>query len=157
MGETRRCNILLTLSSIFILEKLIFAQLANQNFYGTWSFIMLSTTVHYADSNQSSPYPRTIFFNIQIKTTLSSPPNVSSPSAKQPFLSHSLPYKIVPELSFGFHTFGFRNRASLSALRQTINHEGQVPTFILCMSPSVRVAQLYPQAPGSFFIAFYDS
>jgi hypothetical protein len=25
------------------------------------------------------------------------------------------------------------------------------------MSPSDRVAQLYPQAPGSLFIAFYDS
>jgi hypothetical protein len=31
---------------------------------------------------------------------------------------------------------------------------GQVSVF---MSPSDRVAQLYPQAPGSLFVAFYDS
>jgi hypothetical protein len=34
------------------------------------------------------------------------------------------------------------------------NLEGQVPVFI---SPRNRVAQLYPRALGSFFVAFYDS
>jgi hypothetical protein len=34
------------------------------------------------------------------------------------------------------------------------NLEDQVPVF---MSPSDRVAQLYPQAPGSLFVAFCDS
>jgi hypothetical protein len=41
-----------------------------------------------------------------------------------------------------------------SALRPTPNLEDQVPVF---MSPSDRMAQLYPQAPGSFFKAFYNS
>jgi hypothetical protein len=39
-------------------------------------------------------------------------------------------------------------------LRQTPNLEGQAPVFI---SPSDRVAQIYAQAPGYFFVAFYDS
>jgi hypothetical protein len=39
-------------------------------------------------------------------------------------------------------------------LRQTPNLEDQFPVF---MSPSDRVAQLYAQAPGSFFVAFYGS
>jgi hypothetical protein len=41
----------------------------------------------------------------------------------------------------------------LSALRLTPNVEDQVPVF---MSPSNRVTQLYPQAPGSRFVAFSD-
>jgi hypothetical protein len=41
----------------------------------------------------------------------------------------------------------------LSALRQTRNLQDKVPVF---MSPSDRVAQIYPQAPGPLFVAFYD-
>jgi hypothetical protein len=44
-------------------------------------------------------------------------------------------------------------RARLSALSPTPNLEDQVSAF---MSPSDKVAQLYPQASGSFFVAFYD-
>jgi hypothetical protein len=39
-------------------------------------------------------------------------------------------------------------------LRLTPNPEDLAPMF---MSPSDRVAQLYTQAPGSLFVAFYDS
>jgi hypothetical protein len=42
----------------------------------------------------------------------------------------------------------------LSTLCLTPSLEDQVSVF---MSPSDRVAQLFPQAPGSLFIAFYDS
>jgi hypothetical protein len=65
--------------------------------------------------------------------------------------------------SFCFRLFGFRNniychrvnsQLQSSALRQTPNLEHQVPVF---MSPSNRVSQLYPQAPGSLSVAFYDS
>jgi hypothetical protein len=45
-------------------------------------------------------------------------------------------------------------RVRSSALRQTPNLEDQVSVF---MSLCDRVAQLYPQAPGSLFVAFYDS
>jgi hypothetical protein len=41
-----------------------------------------------------------------------------------------------------------------SALRPTCNLEDQVPVF---MSPSDRVAQLYPKVPDSLIDAFYDS
>jgi hypothetical protein len=41
-----------------------------------------------------------------------------------------------------------------SSLPPTTNVEDKVPVF---MSLSDRVAQLYSQAPGSFFVAFYDS
>jgi hypothetical protein len=39
---------------------------------------------------------------------------------------------------------------------QTLPHKRQDQVSV-CMSPSDRVARLYPQAPGSLFIAFYDS
>jgi hypothetical protein len=42
----------------------------------------------------------------------------------------------------------------LSQVRDSPNMEGQVPVFI---SPGNRVAQLYPQALGSLFIASYNS
>jgi hypothetical protein len=45
-------------------------------------------------------------------------------------------------------------RAKSSALRPTPNLEDQSLAFI---SPSNKVAQLYPQALGSLFVAFYDS
>jgi hypothetical protein len=64
-------------------------------------------------------------------------------------LSHSLAKKILPDAS-GFYFFGFRKsnffyRARFSALRQTPYLEDQVPLF---MSPSDRVAQLYPKTLG---------
>jgi hypothetical protein len=42
----------------------------------------------------------------------------------------------------------------LSQILDSPNLEGQVPVFI---SSRNRVAQLYPQALGSLFVAFYDS
>jgi hypothetical protein len=39
-------------------------------------------------------------------------------------------------------------------IQDSLNLDGQVPVI---MSSSGRVAQLYPQALGSLFIAFYDS
>jgi hypothetical protein len=54
--------------------------------------------------------------------------------------------------SFDFATI-IVYRASSSFLRPIINLEDQVSVFI---SPSSRVAQLYPLAQGSRFIAFYN-
>jgi hypothetical protein len=42
----------------------------------------------------------------------------------------------------------------LSVLRPISNPEDQVPVL---MSPTDRVAQLYPKASGSLFVAFYDT
>jgi hypothetical protein len=56
--------------------------------------------------------------------------------------------------SLDFATIFFFYRARLSALCPTLNLEDQVSVF---MSPSNKVAQLYPQAPGSLFVAFYVS
>jgi hypothetical protein len=73
----------------------------------------------------------------------------------------SEPQEILSDLSdspSSFHSFEFRNnnfyRARSLALRPTPNLEDQVPVF---MSPSDSVIQLYPQAAGSLFVAFYDS
>jgi hypothetical protein len=49
---------------------------------------------------------------------------------------------------------GTHDHILLSHIRDSPNLEGQVPVFI---SPSDSVAQLYPQALGSLFIASYDS
>jgi hypothetical protein len=48
---------------------------------------------------------------------------------------------------------GTHNHILLSQIRDSLNLEGQVPLFI---SPRNRVAQLYPQALGSLFVASYD-
>jgi hypothetical protein len=83
------------------------------------------------------------------------PLSLSSSLAKQPFLSHSLPQKILLGLCIpswirpsGFHFFGFRNsnfffyKARSSNLYPTPSLEDQVS---VCMSFSDRVAQLYPR------------
>jgi hypothetical protein len=49
---------------------------------------------------------------------------------------------------------GTRDHNLLSQIRDSPNLEGQVLIFI---SPRNRVAQLYPQALGSLFVASYDS
>jgi hypothetical protein len=56
-------------------------------------------------------------------------------------------------ISLDFPTIIFY-RARSSTLRLTPNLQDQVPVF---MSPSERVAQLYPQALGSLFLPFCDS
>jgi hypothetical protein len=98
---------------------------------------------------------KTIFWDIMPISSSSS----SSSSAKQPFLSHILPYKILSDcirfslLWISQEVFSFY-RARSSVLRQTPNLEQQVSVF---MPPSDRVAQLYLQAPVSLFVAFYNS
>jgi hypothetical protein len=54
----------------------------------------------------------------------------------------------------GSESRGTRDHISLSQIRDSPNLEGQVPVFISARS---RVAQLYPQALGSLFVASYDS
>jgi hypothetical protein len=54
----------------------------------------------------------------------------------------------------GYESRGTRDHILLSQIRDSQNLEGQVPLFI---SPRNRVAQLYPQALSSFFVAFFDS
>jgi hypothetical protein len=49
---------------------------------------------------------------------------------------------------------GTRDHILLSQIRNSPNLEGQDPVFI---PPGNRVARLYPQAQGSFFVASYDS
>jgi hypothetical protein len=49
---------------------------------------------------------------------------------------------------------GTHDHILLSQIRNSPNLEGVIPVFI---SPRNRVAQLYPQALGSFFVASYDS
>jgi hypothetical protein len=90
--------------------------------------------------------------------------DISSSLAKQPFLSHSLPQKILPVLSIrkldhlvctsSHFATTFFCRARSSASCPPPNLEDQVSVF---MSPSDRVAQLYPQVPGSLFVSFYVS
>jgi hypothetical protein len=54
----------------------------------------------------------------------------------------------------GSETRGTRDNILLPQIRDSPNLEGQVPIFI---SPRNRVAQLYPQALCSLFVASYDS
>jgi hypothetical protein len=54
----------------------------------------------------------------------------------------------------GSESRGTHNHILLSQIRDSPHLEGQVPVFI---SPRNRVAQLYPQAPGSLFVASCDT
>jgi hypothetical protein len=55
---------------------------------------------------------------------------------------------------FGSESRGTHDRILLSQIRDFPNTDGKVPEFIATRN---RVAQLYPQAPGSLFVASYDS
>jgi hypothetical protein len=54
----------------------------------------------------------------------------------------------------GSESFGTYDHILLSQIRDSPNLEGQIPVFI---SRRNRVAQLYTQAPGSLFVAPYES
>jgi hypothetical protein len=63
----------------------------------------------------------------------------------------------LPDLLW-FHFFDFTTinclQSKVISLASNPTLEGQIPVFM----PSYdRVAQLYPQAPGSLFVVFYDS
>jgi hypothetical protein len=112
-----------------------------------------------------------LFLLSQATNLLQVPDNLPGPSfiiiiitttiiiGKLPFLSHSLPSQILPDLSIPLQIRPwilqqqFFYGANSSALHPTLNLEDQVSVFI---SPSDRVAQLYHQVWGSRFVAFYD-
>jgi hypothetical protein len=56
--------------------------------------------------------------------------------------------------NFRSESRGTYDHILLSQIRDSPNQEGQVPVFI---SSRNRVAQVYPQAMGSLFVASYDS
>jgi hypothetical protein len=65
---------------------------------------------------------------------------------------------ILPDLSPGFHVFGFCNSEFLQ--NKVVNLASKPKPgdqTSVCMTPSDRVAQLYPQAPRYLFVSFYDS
>jgi hypothetical protein len=68
-----------------------------------------------------------------------------------------LPFTIAAGLASaaipGFESRGTRDHILLSQIRDSPNLESHVPVFI---SSRNRVAQLYPQALGSLFVASYD-
>jgi hypothetical protein len=61
---------------------------------------------------------------------------------------------LVSAVIFRSQPRGTNDHILLSQIRDFLNLEGQIPVFI---SPRNRVAQLYPEALGSLFVAFYDS
>jgi hypothetical protein len=86
---------------------------------------------------------------------------LSSSVAKQPILSHSLPWEILPDLyhplftSLNFATtyFFFTEQCHQPCVKLPT---WRTRSLYVCTS-SDRVAQLYPQAPGSPFVAFCGS
>jgi hypothetical protein len=65
-------------------------------------------------------------------------------------LSFKLLLALATAVILGYESRGTHDCILLSQIRDTTNLVGQVPAFI---SPRNRVAQLYPQAPGSPFVA----
>jgi hypothetical protein len=79
------------------------------------------------------------------------------PVQSSPVQSSKLLLALASTVILGSESHGSHDHILLcddSGCLQTPDVEDQVPVF---MSPSDRVAQLYPQAPGSIFIIFYDS
>jgi hypothetical protein len=60
----------------------------------------------------------------------------------------------LPEQSFSGRSPAELTTIFYRHIQDSLNLEGQVPVFI---SPRNRVAQLYPRALGSIFVASYDS
>jgi hypothetical protein len=98
-----------------------------------------------------------LYFQMNVKLQINNICVSSLSLAKQHFLSKSL-LRIFYLITSGFHFFEFRENIILhnrsSALRRTPTVVDKVPVF---MFRSDKVAQLYSKAPGSLFIAFYDS
>jgi hypothetical protein len=61
---------------------------------------------------------------------------------------------LTSAVALGSKSHGIHDHILLSQIRDTSNLEGQVHVIT---SPRNRVAHLYPQAFGSFFVASYDS
>jgi hypothetical protein len=61
---------------------------------------------------------------------------------------------LVSEVILRYESLGAHDHILLSQFRESSKLENQGPVYI---SPTNRVAQLYPQALGSLFVAFYDS
>jgi hypothetical protein len=61
---------------------------------------------------------------------------------------------LASALILGSESCGTRDHILLSQIRDSHNLEGQIPVF---KSPRNRVAQLYPQALASLFVASYES
>jgi hypothetical protein len=72
-------------------------------------------------------------------------------SARLVYSWYELDHQVFTSLDFATIIF---LQSKVVSLSPTPNLEDQVPVF---MSPSDKVVQLYPQAPGSLFIASYDS
>jgi hypothetical protein len=64
-----------------------------------------------------------------------------------------LPLALASAVILGFEFRRTNDHMSRSQIRGSSNLEGQYPVFI---SPTDRLIQLYPQAIGSLFIAFYE-
>jgi hypothetical protein len=69
-------------------------------------------------------------------------------------LSYTIAAGLASAVIFMSESRGTHGHILLSPIRDFPNLEGQVPVFI---SPRNWVAQLYAQALGSLFVAFYDS
>jgi hypothetical protein len=65
-----------------------------------------------------------------------------------------LPLALTSAVILGSGSRGPHDHILLSQIWDSPNLEGQDPVFI---SPRKRIAQLYPQALDSLFVAFYDS
>jgi hypothetical protein len=61
---------------------------------------------------------------------------------------------LATAIILGSESHGTRDHILVSQIRDSPNLDDQIPIFI---SPRIRVAQLYPQALCSFFVASYDS
>jgi hypothetical protein len=81
-------------------------------------------------------------------------PYVTSYLTRRLFCNLQLLLALTSAVILGFESRWTHGHILLSQTRDSLNLEGQVPVFI---SPRSRVAQLYPQAVGSLFVASYDS
>jgi hypothetical protein len=89
----------------------------------------------------------------QLNTCLHSP-SVTSSLTRGWICSLQLLLALARAVILGSESSGTRDHILLSQIQDSLNLEGQVSVF---KSPGNRVAQLYPQALGSLFVASYDS
>jgi hypothetical protein len=138
---------LLRYMSCCCLSKLLQSQSQSQSHFTTGGLPPISSSWRQApwDSRQ------VIFCQLN---TCSHSPYVTSSLTRGCGCSLQLLLVLASAVILRSESRGTHDHILLSQIRDSPNLEGQAPVFI---SPRNRVAQLYPQALGSHFVASYDS
>jgi hypothetical protein len=140
---TQDCLLVITIYSLALTGQLSESELLLDWWFTTNQFVLVTSPLRLTTSN----------FIFQLNICSYGPYVTSSPTGE--WICHlQLLLVLASAVIHSSMSRGTHDHILLSQIRDSPNLEGQVPVFI---SPRNKVARFYPQALGSFFVAFYDS